>query len=63
MANKANSNIIEKKIPLISLKSTDLYKNADAQTKDCIDTAAKKGNGLTTQEVVNCAQNPNYVVP
>jgi polyhydroxyalkanoate synthesis regulator phasin len=54
------SNIIEKKIPLISLKSTDLYKNADAQTKDCIDTAAKKGNGLTTQEVVNCAQNPNF---
>jgi polyhydroxyalkanoate synthesis regulator phasin len=54
------SNIIEKKIPLISLKATDLYKNADTQTKDCIDTAAKKGNGLTTQEVVNCAQNPNF---
>jgi polyhydroxyalkanoate synthesis regulator phasin len=54
------SNIIEKKIPLISLKATDLYKNADAQTKDCIDTAAKRGNGLATQEVVNCAQNPNF---
>ncbi len=54
------NNIIEKKIPLISLKATDLYKNANAQTKDCIDTAAKRGNGLATQEVVNCAQNPNF---
>jgi polyhydroxyalkanoate synthesis regulator phasin len=42
------------------LKATDLYKNANAQTKDCIDTAAKRGNGLATQEVVNCAQNPNF---
>jgi polyhydroxyalkanoate synthesis regulator phasin len=54
------NNLIEKKIPLISLKSTDLYKHADTQTKDCIDTAAKRGNGLATQEVVNCAQNPNF---
>ena len=54
------NNLIEKKIPLISLKATDLYKHADTQTKDCIDTAAKRGNGLATQEVVNCAQNPNF---
>src|SRR5580765_6478816 len=54
------NNVIEKKIPLISLKATDLYKHADTQTKDCIDTAAKRGNGLATQEVVNCAQNPNF---
>src|SRR6476619_6436524 len=54
------NNLIEKKIPLVSLKATDLYKHADTQTKDCIDTAAKRGNGLATQEVVNCAQNPNF---
>src|SRR6476469_2701806 len=54
------NNVIEKKIPLISLKATDLYKHADTQTKDCIETAAKRGNGLATQEVVNCAQNPNF---
>src|SRR6478672_11124859 len=54
------NNVIEKKIPLISLKATDLYKHADTQTKDCRDTAAKRGNGLATQEVVNCAQNPNF---
>src|SRR6476661_2460190 len=54
------NNVIEKKIPLISLKATDLYKHADTQTKDCIDTAAKRGNGLATQGVVNCAQNPNF---
>src|SRR6476660_3542332 len=54
------NNLIEKKIPLVSLKATDLYKHADTQTKDCVDTAAKRGNGLATQEVVNCAQNPNF---
>src|SRR6476646_5413235 len=54
------NNLIEKKIPLISLKATDLYKHADTQTKDCIDTAAKRGNGLATQEVINCAQNPKF---
>lgn len=48
------------KIPLASMKASDPYHDADEQTKDCIDTAAKKGNNLDDQEVVHCVENPNY---
>ena len=54
------SKLLENDIPLLSLKASDIYKDADQQTQDCIDLAGKIGKNLGDQEIVHCSEDPNF---
>ena len=47
-------------IPLESMKSSDIYDDADENTQDCIDFAAKIGDNLADKEVVHCIDDVNF---
>ena len=47
-------------IPLEWMISTDIYGDADDSLQDCIDSAAKVGDGLADNEVVQCIEDVNF---
>jgi polyhydroxyalkanoate synthesis regulator phasin len=48
------------KIPLLSMKASKIYDDADKQTQDCINLAAKIGKTLVSKEVVHCVDDVNF---
>ena len=48
------------KIPLLSMKASKIYDDADKQTQDCINLAAKIGKNLVSKEVVHCVDDVNF---
>ncbi len=48
------------KIPLLSMKASSIYDDADKQTQDCINLAAKIGKTLVANEVVHCVDDVNF---
>ena len=48
------------KIPLLSMKASNIYDDADKQTQDCINLAAKIGKGLVSKEIVHCVDDVNF---
>ena len=48
------------KIPLLSMKASKIYDDADKQTQDCINLAAKIGKSLVSKEVVHCVDDVNF---
>ena len=48
------------KIPLLSMKASNIYDDANKQTQDCINLAAKIGKSLVAKEVVHCVDDVNF---
>ena len=55
---KGDANI--EKIPLLSMKASNIYDDANKQTQDCINQAAKIGKSLVAKEVVHCVDDVNF---
>ena len=47
-------------ISLNAFQDSGAYQGADQETQDCIDLAAKIGDNLGDQEIVNCSEDPNF---
>ena len=47
-------------IPIQSMKTANIYDDANDSLKDCIDQAAEIGDSLTDREVVHCVDDVNY---
>ena len=47
-------------ISLNAFQDSGAYQEADQETQDCIDLAAKIGDNLGDQEIVNCSEDPNF---
>ncbi|HZO10561.1 MAG TPA: hypothetical protein VFB48_00450, partial [Nitrososphaeraceae archaeon] len=52
--------LLKKDIPLSSMKASNIYDDANKQTQDCINLAAKIGKGLDGNEVVHCVDDVNF---
>jgi polyhydroxyalkanoate synthesis regulator phasin len=60
VSNGDGPKLLKKDIPLSSMKASKIYDDADKQTQDCINLAAKIGKGLDGKEVVNCVNDVNF---
>jgi hypothetical protein len=60
VSNGDEPKLLKKDIPLSSMKASNIYDDANKQTQDCINLAAKIGKGLDSKEVVNCVNDVNF---
>ena len=55
-----NGDVDTDEISLSAFQDSGAYQGADQETQDCIDLAAKIGDNLGDQEIVNCSEDPNF---